>query len=73
MHAGLRKKLFLENGYLNIPWILSRGYAFNIIVGGRGTGKTYGAIQHFVKEGIYTIYMRRTQTQADVSMSPELS
>lgn len=73
MHVGLNKKLFLENGYLNIPWILSRGFAFNIVVGGRGTGKTYGAIQHFVENGIFTIFMRRTQTQADVVMSPTLS
>lgn len=60
------KRLYEGNGYVNIPWILSRGYTFNIIIGGRGTGKTYGALKWMIENNKFFIYLRRTQTQADM-------
>ena len=37
--------LYLPNGYVDIRWILAQGLPFNFLVGGRGTGKTYGALK----------------------------
>ena len=67
------KRLYDENGYVSIPWILSRGFAFNMIIGGRGTGKTYGAIKWMLEQGKFFMYLRRTQTQADMVSNNFLS
>lgn len=67
------KQLYLENGYLNIEYVLRQGAVFNLIVGGRGTGKTYGALLHALEQDKKIIYMRRSQSQADVIRTPEFS
>lgn len=56
------KKLYLESGYVNIQGIRDYGMPFNFIVGGRGTGKTYGAITNCLDRKEQFIYMRRTDT-----------
>ena len=58
--------LYEGSGYLNIPGILSYGTVFNFIVGGRGTGKTYGILKYIYENNIKSIYLRRTQAQADI-------
>lgn len=63
--------LYHANGYANIPGILARGMTFNFVIGGRGTGKTFGALQHIIKEGIRFCFMRRTQSQLDTICRPE--
>lgn len=65
--------LYLENGYCNIPWIMSQGATFNFIIGGRGTGKTYGALQYIINNKIIFMLMRRTQAQTDFINKPEFS
>lgn len=71
------KKLYDENGYLNIEYILKQSEKHNLsyifIVGGRGTGKTYGALKYTYEHDIKIMYMRRTQTQHDIIRRPELS
>lgn len=57
--------LYLANGYVNIPYIINRGMTFNFIVGGRGTGKTYGALRYCAVTGIKFCLMRKTQAQLD--------
>ena len=65
--------LYLDNGYLDFGWIYSRPYHWQLVTGGRGTGKTYGALK-FVKENkIKFIYLRRTQAQADIISRDEFS
>lgn len=66
-------KLYLDSGYLNIPAIMERGYIFNFIVGGRGTGKTYGAIKYCIENKIKFVYMRRTDTIIQTIVNSELS
>ena len=46
---------------------------FIFIVGGRGSGKTYGAIQYALKEHRTFFFMRRTQTQIDLIKNDSFS
>lgn len=46
--------------------ILSIDVPFTFIVGGRGTGKTYGTLKYFIEHILPFIFMRRTQTQIDL-------
>lgn len=66
-------KIYDENGWLDMPKIYHGRYTYNMIVGGRATGKTYGALMLPITEGIRIMYMRRTQTQADLINKPEFS
>lgn len=65
--------IYQESGYLNIPKILALNLPFIFIVGGRGTGKTYGALELAIDNDIKFIYMRRTQTQADLINKPDFT
>lgn len=65
--------LYLESGYLNIKAILNLHLPFNFIVGGRGTGKTFGALKHVIDNNIKFMFMRRTQSQLDLINKPEFS
>ena len=59
-------RLYDSNGYVNIPEILKHEAVFIFIYGGRGTGKTYGALKE-MKDGDHKfIYMRRLQSQTDI-------
>lgn len=59
-------KLFDDNGYLDMGEIIGTGYPFIFIVGGRGIGKTYGALKYVYENDIFFMYMRRTQSQIDL-------
>jgi hypothetical protein len=65
--------IYLDNGYLDIDAIRRLGLPFNFIVGGRGTGKTYGALKNVIDKNIRFMLMRRTQAQADMINKPEFS
>ena len=70
--------LYLENGYLNFPKLREFAKKHNIkfvyIVGARGIGKTYGAVESFlVSEPSPFLFMRRTQKQADIIGNPRFS
>lgn len=65
--------LYLPSGYLNIAGILQLGLPFNFIVGGRGTGKTYGALKYAVESGRMFMLMRRTQEQCNLINKPQFS
>lgn len=73
----MNKKLYLESGYLNFDYILRQSEKHNcpyiFIVGGRGTGKTYGALKYTMEHNIKIMYMRRTQSQHDIIRKNELS
>lgn len=66
-------KLYLDNGYLNFDYILSKNTTFNFIIGGRGIGKTYGALKYLMEGGEKFFFLRRTQTQIDTISLPEFS
>jgi hypothetical protein len=65
--------IYKDSGYIDIRKILSLGLAFNFIVGGRATGKTYTSLETVIEDTIKFIYMRRTQSQADLINKPEFS
>lgn len=65
--------IYLENGYLDIRKILGLGLPFVFIVGGRGTGKTFGALEVVIEDNITFMFMRRTQSQADIINKPQFS
>jgi len=65
--------LYHESGYANIPWILGRGMTFNFCIGGRGTGKTFGALNYVLETRTKFCLMRRTQSQLDTIARPDTS
>ena len=69
----MNNKIYLPSGYLNIRGILSYRCTFNFIVGGRATGKTYGALDYVVEDDVRFMLMRRTQAQTDLINKPEFS
>lgn len=64
------RNLYLPSGYWDFQSALDPDCPFVFVIGGRATGKTYGALQgvkeHFDATGRSFIYMRRTKTQADL-------
>ena len=65
--------IYLNNGYLDIEKILSYKMPFSWIVGGRATGKTYGALKYAYESHTRFILMRRTQAQTDLINKPEFN
>lgn len=65
--------IYLSSGYLDIAKILGYGLPFNFIVGGRATGKTYGALKYAYESHTRFILMRRTQAQTDLINKPEFN
>lgn len=58
-------KIYTQEGWINWPYIIDQGCAFNMIVGARGTGKTYGLMLELIKRDEPFIYLRRLKTQID--------
>jgi len=65
--------IYLKNGYIDIEKILRLEQPFNFVVGGRGTGKTYGALKSAYESDIRIMLMRRTQAQCDLVNKPEFN
>ena len=65
--------IYLSNGYLDIEKILSYKMPFSWIVGGRATGKTYGALKYVYESHTRFILMRRTQAQTDLINKAEFN
>ena len=67
------KLLYQEDGYLNMKGILSVDVPFFFLWGGRGIGKTFGALKYVLENDIRFMFMRRTQSQADLINKEEFS
>lgn len=65
--------IYCDNGYLDIRKILNLNLPFVFIVGGRGTGKTFGALEVVIEDNLTFMFMRRTQAQADIINKPEFN
>lgn len=68
-------KLFTDEGWPNFSeddGILSTGAPIIFIWGGRGTGKTYGALKHVHQTEEEFLYLRRTPQQAELICSSPL-
>lgn len=66
-------KLYTKQGYLNVEGLLRQSFTFNFLIGGRGTGKTYGALQYIRNNRLKVFFIRRQQTQIDIISKPEFN
>lgn len=65
---------YTKDGYIDFKKLLDEDRSiYKFIVGGRGTGKTFGILKHMIENDIKFIFMRRTQTQVDMIKSDELN
>lgn len=65
---------YLDNGYLDMERIIAKERCpFVVILNGRGTGKTFGALKYAIESKTRFILMRRTQTQVELMRTDELS
>lgn len=62
----MRTKIYDANGYIRQDMILMTGETFIFEIGGRGTGKTYGALSYVLDHDVRFLLLRRTQTEADI-------
>lgn len=65
--------LFLDSGYVDIAYCLRYKCPFTFIIGGRGTGKTFGAQKYCIEQGQTYMLMRRTQAQTDLISKAQFS
>lgn len=65
--------LYLNNGFVNIEYCLKSKCPFTFVIGGRGTGKTFGAQLYAIQNNKPYMLLRRTQAQADLIGKPEFS
>lgn len=70
----MKKSLYLPSGFVDHSLWVSDPAPFIICLGGRGTGKTYGALLD-VAAGRYgkIVYVRRNDTQLSAAKLPELN
>lgn len=67
-------KLYDSNGFANMSEVFNNIPAsFIFCLGGRGIGKTYGALKEIEKSNIKFMLMRRTQEQCDMINKSEFS
>lgn len=70
----MNKHLYDENGYVNIRYIMEDlGAPYTFIVSARGTGKTFSALKYAVEYDHKFMFMRRTQSAADLISKPAFS
>lgn len=62
--------IYLPSGYLDVPKIMRDPLPFTFIVGGRGTGKTYGILKYIIEHKQRFILLRRTSAQFEILSSP---
>lgn len=69
----MKINIYDKNGFVDMTNIIEQRYPFTIVIGGRGTGKTYGALLYALESRKPFILMRRTQKQADKIAKPEFT
>lgn len=58
-------KLYDNEGYLNFAEVLRHSSTFNWVIGGRGTGKTYGALKYAYENKLKFIFLRAMKSQVE--------
>ena len=67
-------KLYHKNGFVNMTYVMTQPEDFIAVIGGRGTGKTFGALRRLIPERTSKfLFLRRTQTQADIISNDDCS
>lgn len=57
--------------YYDIKHVIDRDLPFNIVIGGRGIGKTYSTLKWQMENSIKAIYLRTLQSEIDIVARPE--
>ena len=65
--------MYDSNGYLDFNYIVNHSLTYTFIVGGRGIGKTFGALKYVLENDIKFIFLRRTQTQIDMIKNEDMN
>ena len=65
--------IYLDTGFVDMRRIIYCGCPFVIVMGGRGTGKTYGALETVLTDRTPFVLMRRTDKQLKIITRPEFS
>ena len=65
--------MYTKEGYIDFNYIMKDRNVFKFLIGGRGSGKTYGAIQWALQNKKTVLFMRRTQTQIDLIRNDNFS
>lgn len=63
--------LYTKDGWLNFEHIAGKKTPFNIVLGGRGIGKTFSALKYALENSIVFLLLRRTQAQALLIGNPK--
>ena len=58
-------KIYTKAGWVNWEYIINQNASFTMIVGPRGTGKTYGLFKWLLQHNQKFIYLRRLKSQLD--------
>lgn len=66
-------KLYQSNGYANMADMIECPTPFCLVIGGRGTGKTYNSISYCLKNKVLFIYLRRTAAEMELAGKTEFS
>ena len=66
-------KYYQDNGYIDMTKIVRDRYPFTFVIHGRATGKTYGTLKMCLDKQLRFIFMRRTQSQADLISRDDFS
>ena len=61
--------IYTSDHWYNMPYIIEQPYPFIVIIGARGTGKTYGANKYLLDKGSKFMYLRRTLTEFDIAVN----
>lgn len=74
MTSMTKLNLYQPSGWVDVASIMEAALTFNILIGGRGTGKTFGFLEHvrYIEPAKF-FFMRRTKVQADLIGNPEFS
>lgn len=63
--------LYLDNGFVNFDWVKRQNLPFNLLIGGRGIGKTFGCLENLLLGGDKFIFARRTERQLQNIAKPD--
>lgn len=56
----MKPEIYEPAGWVNVPWIASRGNWLNVLIGARQVGKTYGTLKYHLLNHVPHILLRRT-------------
>ena len=59
-------KIYNSDGWVNWDYLCGLTSSFLMVVGARGTGKTYGLMKYLIEKKQPFIYLRRLQAQLDI-------